>query len=63
MKAVFQEILAHQKQNLGCMLVSAVGGEGSVPRKAQSHMLVNVSGYVCGTVGGGRRFGLPYVFS
>lgn len=36
-----------------CVLVSAVGGEGSAPRKVQSHMLVDASGRVCGTVGGG----------
>ena len=53
MIAVFQEILAHQNQNLDCILVSAVGGEGSAPRKVQSHMLIDAAGYVCGTVGGG----------
>lgn len=52
-KGVFQEILAHQNRSESCMLVSAVGGSGSAPRKVQSHMLVNQSGYVCGTVGGG----------
>jgi len=52
-KGVFQEILAHQNRCESCILVSAVGGAGSAPRKVQSHMLVNQSGYVCGTVGGG----------
>jgi len=50
---VFQGILAHQERNESCMLVSAVGGEGSVPRQTESHMLVDQSGYVCGTIGGG----------
>lgn len=36
-----------------CMLVSAVGAEGSAPRKTQSHMLVGAHGRICGTVGGG----------
>lgn len=63
MKAVFQAILAHQEQSLCCMLVSAVGGEGSAPRKSQSHMLVNESGYVCGTVGGGAVEGNSIVYA
>lgn len=50
---VFEQILAHQEQGENCVLVSAVGGEGSAPRKIQSHMLVDGSGWVCGTVGGG----------
>lgn len=53
MRTVFEEILAHQDRQEGCVLVSAVGGEGSAPRKTQSHMLVDRRGYVCGTVGGG----------
>lgn len=35
------------------MLVSAVGGSGSVPRKTCAHMLVTADGRLCGTVGGG----------
>ena len=35
------------------MLVSAVGGSGSVPRKTHAHMLVTEHGRLCGTVGGG----------
>ena len=50
---VFEGIIAHQDRGESCMLVSAVGGEGSAPRKTQSHMLVNQAGWVCGTVGGG----------
>lgn len=53
MKSVFESIVAHQNRHEPCMLVSAVGAEGSAPRKAQSHMLVDCSGYACGTVGGG----------
>lgn len=46
--------------NLGlpCMLVSAVGGEGSAPRKTESHMLVGAAGRICGTVGGGAVEGM-----
>ena len=50
---VFEGILAHIDRGESCMLVSAVGGEGSAPRKVQSHMLVNLSGRVYGTIGGG----------
>jgi len=50
---VFQGMLAHMDRGECCVLVSAVGGEGSAPRKIQSHMLVSQLGRVCGTVGGG----------
>ena len=53
MKNVFDALLAHIDREKACVLVSAVGGEGSAPRKTQSHMLVNACGRVCGTVGGG----------
>ena len=53
MKKVFQALLAHMDAGEPCVLVSAVGGEGSAPRKTQSHMLVDAGGRVCGTVGGG----------
>ena len=53
MKSVFQQLEAHLLANEPCVLVSAVGGEGSVPRKTESHMLVDSGGRVCGTVGGG----------
>ena len=53
MKEVFQSLLEHMDRGEACVLVSAVGGEGSAPRKTQSHMLVNACGRVCGTVGGG----------
>lgn len=53
MNDVFESVIAHQNRHEGCMLVSAVGAEGSAPRKSQSHMLVDCMGYVCGTVGGG----------
>ena len=53
MKDVFDALLAHMNQDEACILVSAVGGEGSAPRKTQSHMLVDSHGRVLGTVGGG----------
>lgn len=53
MKDVFEAALAHMDRGERCVLVSAVGAEGSAPRKVQSHMLVNRAGWVCGTVGGG----------
>ena len=53
MKEVFESICQYMERGEPCVLVSAVGGEGSAPRKTQSHMLVAASGHVCGTVGGG----------
>ena len=53
MKEVFAAVLGHMDGGQPCVLVSAVGGEGSAPRKTQSHMLVDAGGRVCGTVGGG----------
>ncbi|MBQ7786499.1 MAG: XdhC family protein [Clostridia bacterium] len=53
MREVFAALLMYMDQGQACVLVSAVGGEGSAPRKTQSHMLVDCSGHVCGTVGGG----------
>lgn len=53
MKAVFEKLYERLDQGSPCVLVSAVGGEGSVPRKSQAHMLVDHTGRVCGTVGGG----------
>jgi len=53
MRQVFERILECFECGEACMLVSAVGGEGSVPRKSKSHMLVTKQGRLCGTVGGG----------
>ena len=53
MREVFASLLDHMHGDQPCVLVSAVGAEGSAPRKMQSHMLVNRDGRVCGTVGGG----------
>lgn len=53
MKAVFEKLCERIDRGVPCVLVSAVGGEGSVPRKSQAHMLVDHAGRVCGTVGGG----------
>lgn len=63
MIGVFEGIIAHQDRGESCMLVSAVGGEGSAPRKTQSHMLVNQTGWVCGTVGGGAVEGNSIVYA
>lgn len=53
MREVFESLLRCMDRGKECVLVSAVGGEGSAPRKTQSHMLVNAQGRICGTVGGG----------
>lgn len=63
MKEVFDALIAHMNQGEECVLVSAVGGEGSAPRKTQSHMLVDAHGRVCGTVGGGAVEGKSIVFA
>ena len=60
---VFEGIIAHQDRGEGCMLVSAVGGEGSAPRKTQAHMLVNQAGWICGTVGGGAVEGKSIAYA
>jgi len=60
---VFQAILEHQSLCKDCMLVSTVGGEGSSPRKVQSHMLIDETGYVCGTVGGGALEGNSIMYA
>ena len=53
MKRVFEALAAQMRSGNGCVLVSAVGGSGSVPRKTRAHMLVTQNGRLCGTVGGG----------
>ena len=53
MKTVFHTLYSLLGCGQPCVLVSAVGGGGSVPRKTQAHMLVTESGRLCGTVGGG----------
>ena len=53
MVEVFKAILDHRARSEDRVLVSAVGAQRSAPRKAQSHMLVDRLGRVCGTVGGG----------
>lgn len=63
MKKVFEALLSHMDGHEACMLVSAVGGEGSAPRKAQSHMLVDTRGRVCGTVGGGAVEGNGIIYA
>jgi len=53
MKTVFEMLARRFCDGEPCVLVSAVGGSGSVPRKTQAHMLVTDAGRICGTVGGG----------
>lgn len=53
MKRVFEALAAQMRSGNSCVLVSAVGGSGSVPRKTRAHMLVTKQGRLCGTVGGG----------
>jgi len=53
MKTVFHALRTLTENHQACMLISAVGGSGSVPRKTRAHMLVTESGRLCGTVGGG----------
>lgn len=53
MKTVFHMLHSMLVSHESCVLVSAVGGSGSVPRKTHAHMLVGSEGRICGTVGGG----------
>lgn len=53
MKTVFRMLQGMLSSHQPCVLVSAVGGSGSVPRKTHAHMLADGSGRICGTVGGG----------
>ena len=53
MKTVFYTLHELMSGQQDCVLVSAVGGSGSVPRKICAHMLVTADGRLCGTVGGG----------
>lgn len=53
MKRVFEALAAEIRSGNSSVLVSAVGGSGSVPRKTRAHMLVTKQGRLCGTVGGG----------
>ena len=53
MKTVFYTLHDLMSRRQSCVLVSAVGGSGSVPRKICAHMLVTADGRLCGTVGGG----------
>jgi len=63
MKQVFETLEKLMKEHVSCMLVSAVGGRGSVPRKVQAHMLVTHEGRMCGTVGGGAIEGRAIVLA
>lgn len=53
MREVFEALGRDLRSGFPCVLVSAVGGTGSAPRKTRAHMLVDHRGRVCGTVGGG----------
>ena len=53
MRKVTEAILKEMDAGRPCVLASAVGGEGSAPRKTRAHMLVGEKGRICGTVGGG----------
>lgn len=53
MREVFEAMKCDMDESIPCVLVSAVGGTGSAPRKTRAHMLVDHRGRVCGTVGGG----------
>lgn len=63
MKELFEQMLLLMQSGEPCMLVSAVGGEGSAPRKTESHMLVSCKGRLCGTVGGGAVEGNSIVYA
>ena len=53
MKAIMEMLRARLASESSVMLVSTVGGCGSVPRKLEAHMLVAREGRLCGTIGGG----------
>ncbi len=63
MKTVFEALAQLNCEGTACVLVSAVGGSGSVPRKTQAHMLVTSAGRLCGTVGGGAVEGRAIVLA
>lgn len=63
MKTVFEALVRLTGEGTECVLVSAVGGSGSVPRKTQAHMLVTSDGRLCGTVGGGAVEGRAIVLA
>jgi len=53
MRKIMETLKARLESGADVLLVSAVGGCGSVPRKLEAHMLVGCEGRLCGTVGGG----------
>lgn len=63
MKKVFEAFDRKIRAGEACMLVSAVGGSGSVPRKTCAHMIVMGEGRLCGTVGGGAVEGKAIVLA
>ena len=63
MKTVFEALTRLTGEGQDCVLVSAVGGSGSVPRKVRAHMIVTEAGRLCGTVGGGAVEGRAIVLA
>lgn len=53
MKTMFQTISQHLRAGEDLVLVTVVASSGSTPRGAGSRMLLNKSGRICGTIGGG----------
>ena len=53
MKTMFQTIARHLGAGEDLVLVTVVASSGSTPRGAGSRMLLNRSGRICGTIGGG----------
>ena len=50
---LFQKIIQLQKDKIPAVLVTVISAKGSVPRAAGSKMLVEQSGLIHGTIGGG----------
>jgi xanthine dehydrogenase accessory factor len=54
MNKLIEVILAQLKAGQDVEFVTVLDSNGPTPRGAGAHMLVNASGYLCGTIGGGK---------
>lgn len=63
MKTLFERILRRMDEGKPTVLASVIETTGSTPRKAGAHMLVDESGLIWGTIGGGPGEGMALKFS
>lgn len=54
MNKLIQAILTQLKAGQDVEFVTVLDSNGPTPRGAGAHMLINASGYLCGTIGGGK---------